>query len=107
MATQIVFWAAEPVVGCFGRRLAFGSTAHPDKRRGTSRRVYLCENKTASPLRLLRSCSENRVPRISKGRFAVWQSTPDLTGGNPEHERVIARSCSGCNQPTARRFSQT
>jgi cysteine-rich repeat protein len=79
-----------PVVDRFGRRVAFESTADLDNDGATNRRVYLYENKTGSLLRLSRSrFGENRAPRISNGRFVVWESTADLTGGNPEHKRVI------------------
>jgi cysteine-rich repeat protein len=79
-----------PVVDRFGRRVAFESTADLDDDGATNRRVYLYETKTGNLLRLSRSrFGENRVPRISNGRFVVWESTADLTGGNPENKRVI------------------
>jgi hypothetical protein len=31
----------------------------------------------------------NFKPRISRGRFIVWQSTADLTGSNPGGEKVV------------------
>ena len=31
----------------------------------------------------------NFVPRMSNGRFIVWQSTSNLTGQNPTNEDVI------------------
>jgi cysteine-rich repeat protein len=79
-----------PVVDRFGRRVAFESTADLDDDGATNRRVYLYENKRGTLLRLSRSrFGENRAPRISNGRFVVWESTADLTGGNPERKRVI------------------
>jgi hypothetical protein len=42
------------------------------------------------PLQVSRSrLGENTAPRISRGRYIVWESTADLTGNNAEGEKVI------------------
>jgi hypothetical protein len=74
----------------FGRFIAFESTEDLDNDGATNRRVFLYNVTAGQLLRLSRSrFGENRAPRISNGRFVVWESTADLTGGNPQGDRVI------------------
>jgi hypothetical protein len=74
----------------FGRFLAFESTEDLDNDGATNRRVFLYNASAGQLLRLSRSrVGTNRSPRISNGRFVVWESTADLTGGNPLGDSVI------------------
>jgi hypothetical protein len=74
----------------FGRFLAFESTEDLDNDGATNRRIFLYNTTAGQLLRLSRSrFGENRAPRISNGRFVAWESTADLTGGNPQGDRVI------------------
>jgi len=56
----------------------------------TNRRVHLFDRKFGTTLLLSRSFfGDNFVPRISQGRFVVWESTANLTGQNPGGDRSI------------------
>lgn len=95
-----------PTVNPTGRFIAFESNASPvafgtDTISASNRNVYLYDRNCAfSPTpgcqvfkRLSkRNIGDNLAPRISKGRFVVWESTANLTdlpGGNPNGEHVI------------------
>jgi hypothetical protein len=55
-----------------------------------NRRVHLHDRSFGTTLPISRSAfGENVLPRISRGRFVVWQSTANLTGSNPTGEDVI------------------
>ena len=85
--------SVNPHINSFGRFVVFESTAQlvmPDDDQATNRRVYLADRKRGTILRLSRSrFGDNFVPRVSKGRFVVWESTANLTGENPSGDRVI------------------
>lgn len=69
--------------------LAFESTADLENDGATNRRIYLANLKKKSLLRLSRSrFGDNAHPRTT-GRMTVWDSNANLTGANPEAERVI------------------
>ncbi len=56
----------------------------------TNRRVHLYDRKTGTTLLISRSFfGDNFAPRISQGRFVVWESTANLTGQNPNGDRAI------------------
>ncbi|MDX2168928.1 MAG: VWA domain-containing protein [Deltaproteobacteria bacterium] len=82
-----------PQVNAFGRFIVFESTAEqlaPGDTPATNRRVYLRDRRKGSFLLLSRSnFGDNFVPRISKGRFVVWESTANLTGENSLGESVV------------------
>jgi hypothetical protein len=79
-----------PVGDRFGRFVAFESTEDLENDGATNRRVFLYQFATSTLLRLSRSrFGENAHPRISNGRFVVWDSTANLTGLNPNGDRVI------------------
>ncbi|MGH3642634.1 MAG: hypothetical protein ACRDUX_26825, partial [Mycobacterium sp.] len=80
-----------------GRFVVFESTAdlNVDPMTAANRRVFLVDlNRAPTEPKRLRALSsslvgENTSPRISDGRFTVWDSTANLTGSNSEGERVI------------------
>ncbi len=56
----------------------------------TNRRVHLFDRKRGTTLLISRSFfGDNFTPRISNGRFVVWESTANLTGSNPGGEPAI------------------
>jgi hypothetical protein len=84
--------STNPVVNVRGRFVVFESTA--DLEAGgnteTNRRIFQFDRRSGTTLVLSRSfIGENSVPRISNGRFVVWQSTANLTGNNPSGQSVI------------------
>lgn len=84
---------ANPQVNPFGRFVVFESTAvqlAAGDTPGGNRRVYLFDRRRGTALLISRSTlGDNFSPRISKGRFVVWESTANLTGENPTRDRVI------------------
>ncbi len=81
-----------PAVNTRGRFIAFESTNDADGTGSTvfNRRIFLYDRKKGTTRLVSRSFfGENSKPRISAGRFVVWQSTADLTGSNPGGETVI------------------
>ncbi|MFN8642103.1 MAG: NosD domain-containing protein [Candidatus Binatia bacterium] len=87
-----------PVVNPAGRFIVFESTAsatelNPASTASANRNVFLYDVLINKFTRLSNSpIGDNFVPRISKGRFVVWQSTANLTdipGGNPAGDPVI------------------
>ncbi len=77
-----------------GRFIVFESTADvEDGGTGgilTNRRVHLFDRKKGTTLLMSRSFfGDNYNPRISQGRFVVWESTANLTGQNPSGDRAI------------------
>jgi cysteine-rich repeat protein len=77
-----------------GRFIVFESTADvEDGGTGailTNRRVHLFDRVKGTTRLLSRSFfGDNFVPRISQGRFVVWESTANLTGQNPDGEKAI------------------
>lgn len=85
---------ANPQANPRGRFVTFESTADAeDGGTGailTNRRVHLFDRKKGTTLLLSRSFfGDNTVPRISQGRFIVWESTANLTGQNPDGEKAI------------------
>jgi Tol biopolymer transport system component len=84
--------SANPTVNTRGRFVAFESTADADAAGATltNRRVFLFDRKNGTTRSISRSLfGDNFKPRISNGRFVVWESTSNLTGSNPGAERVI------------------
>ncbi len=83
---------ANPQINPFGRFVVFESTSDVEDTGSQlgNRRVHLFDRKFGTTLPISRSAfGENYVPRISFGRFVVWQSTANLTGKNPGGESVI------------------
>jgi hypothetical protein len=79
-----------PDINPLGRRVVFESTADLLNDGATNRRVFQFDRLKNKLFAMSRSRSgENRGARISRGRFVVWESTSDLTGGNPLREKVI------------------
>ena len=81
---------ANPQMNQRGRFVVFESTASdldpssPVDDDLTNRRVYLHDRLTPGAFKLLslNGSRTNTLPRLSKGRFTVWQSTSNLTGEN-------------------------
>lgn len=81
-----------PTVNTRGRFVTFESTSDADASGTTvtNRRVFLFDRKTGTTRAISRSLfGDNYKPRISNGRFVVWESTSNLTGSNPDANRVI------------------
>ena len=77
-----------------GRFVVFESTADvEDGGSGatlTNRRVHLFDRKFGKTLVISRSFfGENFLPRMSQGRFVVWESTANLTGQNPSSDKAV------------------
>ena len=75
-----------------GRFVTFESTANLESGGGTvvNRRVFLYDRSLNILTLVSRSFfGNNFVPRMSNGRFVVWESTSNLTGNNPMGESVI------------------
>jgi cysteine-rich repeat protein len=75
-----------------GRFVAFESTANLESGGGAvvNRRIFLYDRSLNILTLVSRSFfGNNFVPRMSNGRFIVWESTSNLTGNNPGGERVI------------------
>lgn len=75
-----------------GRFVAFESTANLESGGNTvlNRRVFYYDRLRDSLTVVSRSFfGNNFVPRLSNGRFIVWQSTSNLTGQNPMNDDVI------------------
>jgi Tol biopolymer transport system component len=69
--------------------LVFESTADLEADGATNRRIFQINTRKQSLLRLSRSrFGDNAHPRTT-GRMTVWDSNANLTGANPEAERVI------------------
>jgi hypothetical protein len=79
--------------GSFRRRfIVFESTANLEAGGAvlTNRRIFQFKRGTGETILVSRSFfGENTSPRISRGRFTVWQSTANLTGTNPGGKSVI------------------
>lgn len=83
---------ANPVINPRGRFIAFESTSDAEALGTTltNRRVFLFDEKLGTTRVISRSFfGSNNNPRISQGRFVVWESTANLTGSNPGGNRVI------------------
>lgn len=83
---------ANPVLNPRGRFIAFESTSDVDGpgTTATNRRVFLHDGKLGTTKAISRSFfGTNKYPRISQGRFVVWESTANLTGSNPGGNRVV------------------
>lgn len=83
---------ANPVLNPRGRFIAFESTSDADATGATltNRRVFLYDAKLGTTKPISRSLfGSNENPRISQGRFVVWESTANLTGSNPGGNRVV------------------
>lgn len=79
-----------PDINVLGRRLVFESTADLLNDGARNRRIFQYDRVKGKLLQVSRSrFGDNRGPRISRGRYVVWESTSDLTGGNPLREKVI------------------
>jgi len=81
-----------PVVNVRGRFVVFESTADLEDggNNETNRRIFQFDRRFGTTLALSRSfIGENSRPRISNGRFVVWQSTANLTGNNSSGDTVI------------------
>ncbi|MGH7785449.1 MAG: NosD domain-containing protein [Candidatus Binatia bacterium] len=75
-----------------GRFVTFESTSNLESGANAviNRRVFLYDRKLSNLIVVSRSFfGNNFVPRLSNGRFVVWESTANLTGQNPLNERVI------------------
>jgi Tol biopolymer transport system component len=86
------FENVHPDINPHGRFVVFESTAElvPEDVGASNRRVFMYDRLSNRTLRLSRSLfGDNFVPRISRGRFVVWESTGNLTGHNPDHLRVL------------------
>jgi cysteine-rich repeat protein len=83
---------ANPVINSRGRFIVFESTADADGPGTTltNRRIFLFDVNKGTTRAISRSFfGTNAKPRISKGRYVVWESTANLTGSNPGGNRVI------------------
>jgi hypothetical protein len=79
-----------PDINPLGRRVVFESTADLLNDGARNRRVFQFDRLRGTLFAMSRARSgENRGARISRGRFVVWESTSDLTGGNPLRKKVI------------------
>jgi Tol biopolymer transport system component len=75
-----------------GRFVTFESTSNLESGANAviNRRVFLYDRKLSTLIVVSRSFfGNNFVPRLSNGRFVVWESTANLTGQNPMNEPVI------------------
>jgi len=84
--------SVNPQANPYGKFVVFESTARlvPEDAGATNRRVFLFDRVAGTTLRLSRSLfGDNFTPRISKGRFVVWESTANLTGQNSTGQRVL------------------
>lgn len=74
----------------FGRFVVFESTEDINGDGADNRRVFMFRQSTQTLLRLSRSrFGDNAHPRISNGRYVVWDSTANLTGQNATGDKVI------------------
>jgi hypothetical protein len=81
-----------PVINPRARFIAFESTADADGAGDTvtNRRVFFHDVKRVATKAISRSFfGSNQNPRISEGRYVVWDSTANLTGSNPGGKRVV------------------
>lgn len=84
--------SAVPHVNPKGRFVTFESTANLESGGNAvlNRRVFYYDRSRDTLTVVSRSLfGDNFVPRLSNGRFIVWESTANLTGQNPLAERVI------------------
>jgi hypothetical protein len=75
-----------------GRFVVFESTADVEATGATltNRRAILFDRRDGRTVVISRSFfGQNFKPRISNGRFVVWESTANLTGSNPGGDKVI------------------
>jgi hypothetical protein len=74
----------------FGRFVVFESTEDLNGDGAVNRRAFMFNRGAQTLLRLSRSrFGENAHPRISNGRYVVWDSTANLTGQNASGGKVI------------------
>jgi len=79
-----------PHISSNGRWTVFESTEDIENDGATNRRVFQYNLENGKLLRLSRSrFGDNRAPQLRKKRFVAWESTSNLTGGNPNNESVI------------------
>ncbi len=81
-----------PMANPRGRFVAFESTSDLEAGGAVdlNRRIFLFDRKLEELIVVSRSLfGSNVAPRISNGRFVVWESTSDLTGRNPIGEPTI------------------
>jgi cysteine-rich repeat protein len=82
--------SANPVIGASGRWLVFESTSDLEQNGATNRRVFQFDRDTGELLALSRlRFGTNQLPRLRRRRYVTWESTANLTGGNPSGEWVI------------------
>lgn len=75
-----------------GRFVTFESTSTLESGgTGTANRRVFYYDRALNTLTLVSRSffGDNLVPRMSNGRFIVWESTSNLTGNNPTYESVI------------------
>lgn len=82
--------STNPVIGASGRWLVFESTSDLELNGATNRRVFQFDRELGELLALSRlRFGTNQLPRLRRRRFVTWESTANLTGGNPSGEWVI------------------
>jgi hypothetical protein len=96
VVTQVTFSTSgenvKVVMNGRARFIAFESTADLTGDGATNRRVFLFDRKSSTLTQLSRSSiGDNQNPRISNGRFVVWDSDVDLSTNPPTMlpERVV------------------
>ncbi len=79
-----------PVIGASGRWLVFESTSDLNLNGATNRRVFQFDRELGEFLTLSRlRFGVNQLPRIRRRRFVTWESTANLTGGNPSGDWAV------------------
>ena len=82
--------STNPVISTSGRWLVFESTADLNQNGASNRRVFQYDRELGELLTLSRlRFGTNQLPRIRRRRFVTWESTANLTGGNPNGDWVI------------------
>jgi Tol biopolymer transport system component len=82
--------STNPVISTSGRWLVFESTADLNQNGASNRRVFQYDRELGELLTLSRlRFGTNQLPRIRRRRFVTWESTANLTGGNPSGDWVI------------------
>jgi len=82
--------SSNAVISTSGRWLVFESTADLNSNGASNRRVFQFDRELGELLTLSRlRFGSNQLPRIRRRRFVTWESTANLTGGNPNGNWVI------------------
>jgi cysteine-rich repeat protein len=82
--------STNPVISTSGRWFVFESTADLNSNGASNRRVFQYDRELGELLTLSRlRFGTNQLPRIRRRRFVTWESTANLTGGNPNGNWVI------------------